>query len=418
MLVKYGAKKIVLPVELTSTINALKKEIETSEGVPMLEQRLIFSGRQLLEGEKTLQDCGLSESATILLLHQINNQKSLTVYVRTIQRELDFKLTVALSDTVSSIRTLINQKVKLPENYSLVYNGIVLADNSTVLDYGLRDRSSVYIVTQIVMEVENVSGERVKMRINDTRITGEVVERLVEQRRAVKKRKHASREERKSLQSENLNSSNNSLLTTTTTTESSLSRGDNSAVFSGLRRGFLNNSNKEHHSRKRSKTTTETTNVVPPPTSCAAAAAATTTSETVSSSCCGPLDALSAPITKMYTTTQSESPSTSTASTTTQTDNNISISPMSEKSNMTDVSCLVEQTVSSPIQNRLSTRCFECKKKLGITGIKCRCSQQFCGAHRYPEEHKCSYDYKKQAKEDITKANPKIEAPKISPIPK
>ena len=34
-----------------------------------------------------------------------------------------------------------------------------------------------------------------------------------------------------------------------------------------------------------------------------------------------------------------------------------------------------------------------CKRKLPLTAYTCRCKLLFCDTHRYPEEHKCSYDY-------------------------
>jgi predicted nucleic acid binding AN1-type Zn finger protein len=36
-----------------------------------------------------------------------------------------------------------------------------------------------------------------------------------------------------------------------------------------------------------------------------------------------------------------------------------------------------------------------CRRRLTLTDVKCRCGERFCGNHRYPEEHMCSYDYKK-----------------------
>jgi len=176
MFIKNGSRRVFLDIGMDSTIHRLKQELEAVEGIPPAEQRIIFSGRQLVDGDKTLSEYGLTTpDQTLLVLRQINAGRNITLYVRTIQRELDFKLSVALSDKIERIRGMINEKVNLPNSYSLVYKGIVLSDAQTVLDYGIEERSSVYIVTQIVMEVENVNGERVKMKINDNRITGEVV---------------------------------------------------------------------------------------------------------------------------------------------------------------------------------------------------------------------------------------------------
>lgn len=47
-------------------------------------------------------------------------------------------------------------------------------------------------------------------------------------------------------------------------------------------------------------------------------------------------------------------------------------------------------------KNRM--RCFECRKKVGLTGIECSCGYVFCGVHRYPENHNCDFDFKADAR--------------------
>nr|1WG2_A Chain A, zinc finger (AN1-like) family protein [Arabidopsis thaliana] len=43
---------------------------------------------------------------------------------------------------------------------------------------------------------------------------------------------------------------------------------------------------------------------------------------------------------------------------------------------------------------RPNNRCFSCNKKVGVMGFKCKCGSTFCGSHRYPEKHECSFDFK------------------------
>jgi len=47
-------------------------------------------------------------------------------------------------------------------------------------------------------------------------------------------------------------------------------------------------------------------------------------------------------------------------------------------------------------KNRM--RCFECRKKVGLTGIECSCGFVFCGVHRYPNNHNCDFDFKADAR--------------------
>ena len=58
-------------------------------------------------------------------------------------------------------------------------------------------------------------------------------------------------------------------------------------------------------------------------------------------------------------------------------------------------------------------RCGTCRKKVGLTGFKCKCGITYCGTHRYPEKHECSFDFKASGRDAIKKANPVIKADKL-----
>lgn len=61
-------------------------------------------------------------------------------------------------------------------------------------------------------------------------------------------------------------------------------------------------------------------------------------------------------------------------------------------------------------------RCVTCRKRVGLTGFKCRCGSTFCGSHRYPERHGCGFDFKTVGREEIARANPLIRAEKLRRI--
>lgn len=63
-----------------------------------------------------------------------------------------------------------------------------------------------------------------------------------------------------------------------------------------------------------------------------------------------------------------------------------------------------------------SNRCSNCRRRVGLTGFKCKCGLTFCGSHRYPENHGCTFDYKSLGKEAIAKANPVVKAEKLHKI--
>ncbi|CAH8359865.1 unnamed protein product [Eruca vesicaria subsp. sativa] len=58
-------------------------------------------------------------------------------------------------------------------------------------------------------------------------------------------------------------------------------------------------------------------------------------------------------------------------------------------------------------------RCSGCRKKVGLTGFRCRCGDLFCSEHRYSDRHDCSYDYKTAGREAIARENPVVKAAKM-----
>ncbi|XP_022842733.1 zinc finger A20 and AN1 domain-containing stress-associated protein 4-like [Olea europaea var. sylvestris] len=71
---------------------------------------------------------------------------------------------------------------------------------------------------------------------------------------------------------------------------------------------------------------------------------------------------------------------------------------------------------AQPVVPHQPSRCFTCRKKVGLMGFRCRCGTTFCGSHRYPEQHGCTFDFKGMGKEAIAKANPVVKAEKLEKI--
>jgi hypothetical protein len=75
-----------------------------------------------------------------------------------------------------------------------------------------------------------------------------------------------------------------------------------------------------------------------------------------------------------------------------------------------------KQVVEEEAPKPPSNRCLSCRKKVGLTGFKCRCGDTFCSMHRYADAHKCTFDYKQAGREQIAKQNPVVKADKITKI--
>ncbi|DAZ95695.1 TPA: hypothetical protein N0F65_003005 [Lagenidium giganteum] len=64
-----------------------------------------------------------------------------------------------------------------------------------------------------------------------------------------------------------------------------------------------------------------------------------------------------------------------------------------------------EAVEAKPVQTNRK-RCWECKKKVGLTAIECRCGFVFCNAHRYADQHACSFDFKAADRAELARRNP------------
>jgi predicted nucleic acid binding AN1-type Zn finger protein len=62
-----------------------------------------------------------------------------------------------------------------------------------------------------------------------------------------------------------------------------------------------------------------------------------------------------------------------------------------------------------------STKCSLCRKK-SLVLSDCPCGNKFCLKCRFPEDHKCSFNFKERGTVELTKNNPIVAGEKISKI--
>mmetsp|Transcript_14713 Transcript_14713/g.29797 ORF Transcript_14713/g.29797 Transcript_14713/m.29797 type:complete len:413 (-) Transcript_14713:458-1696(-) len=70
----------------------------------------------------------------------------------------------------------------------------------------------------------------------------------------------------------------------------------------------------------------------------------------------------------------------------------------------------------SRIIQKNKKRCFECNKKVGYLGFECRCMYVFCDLHRFPDTHKCTFDYKRQHQNKLKKDNKVVAHEKLAKL--
>ena len=60
---------------------------------------------------------------------------------------------------------------------------------------------------------------------------------------------------------------------------------------------------------------------------------------------------------------------------------------------------------------------IKCNRKIPLSfQCECRCKKIFCIYHKYPEDHNCTFNYKLDQQQKLTKENPKVISNKITKI--
>jgi hypothetical protein len=78
---------------------------------------------------------------------------------------------------------------------------------------------------------------------------------------------------------------------------------------------------------------------------------------------------------------------------------------LSQTAAETKVESTEEETKPQKKAQKNKKRCFhsECRKKVGLTGLECKCGYIFCSMHRWPDQHNCDFDFKTHDRNNLAK---------------
>lgn len=128
------------------TVEQLKNVVHTKENIPVDQQRLLFSGKQLEDGQ-TLSNYNIVADSTIHLVLRLRGGSQ--IFIKTLTGKI-LTLDVDLNTDVAEIRKQIHRIENIePEQQRLLFSGKQLEDGRTLSDYNIVAESTIHLVIRL-----------------------------------------------------------------------------------------------------------------------------------------------------------------------------------------------------------------------------------------------------------------------------